>query len=892
MDACRTGEGNAGSYSAGGTGTEATDAAGPHGAQFGAVARHSVGVSSFVSSAMPASVGSHVSKPASDASTATESVQAGWTTPKVSGVVPAKRSGHTLVAVANACVPSVVVVVGVCCWCLLLMMVVVISALRSDRPAHRLVLVGGFNGKQLLRDVHVLDTSTYVWSSVSFLDEQLPTLHGHSCIPLPAPNFLLLFGGSSSSRHLTGDAYRIEMGLKPGATAVCTRLTKLPHLPQPRFWHRCVVLRDVMILFGGAGSRGQGRNDMYVLKLPPATAPGTPWASLPDGPRAAASDARHASAPTMAVGMGGVGKLSGTGSIASEGSARRRGPRGRRMPAGMDAAGYDWSPRGGHLVYVPADQARMEYMSSADAMYTRGARPGVMMPPTGVMAPHGMAPYGMAPYGMAPHGMAPAGVHPPLPRGAAGYMPPRPAAGPVLLAHGGYYVPADQYRAMQAPSAHGHAAAAGHAGVPRAGGAGVYSPPGGMVPAPSSVSGSMGGADAARSGLPGAGSAVPPPLPPLPAGSQAPAAAAPAAHAVFNNGRGQAPMFHGAVGPAMRDGSAAPPMATSAAFLGADAAARVGSRAALGLGFGMAASAPMGGAVPGLDVSPAAGANLGAVGANLVVGAASTPTHTHTHTPSSARSSGPALAFGGVVASAADRPHVQWSGLNSTLGVAPTPTPAAAASAAASPGWPSGAPWASMPHSDMRAAASEFVLGATSAAATARSSHEADPLPSSLSTVLPPPGLHAPPTGQADAAPGFLGLNFLDDDAGLGQPLPMSSHDAAALGSLPLAMQPVAAPAATTQALLSMAPLGLSLAPSPAPAPAPALAAPAPMHGPGAMASDPDGSTTAAENAQLRQTINLLQQQLLQQSARSEEQQEQLTQLTQLMQLMHNMKPS
>lgn len=49
----------------------------------------------------------------------------------------------------------------------------------------RAVLFGGFNGKELLNDVHLLDLSTFVWTCVSIAGVPLPPSHGHCAAQVP-----------------------------------------------------------------------------------------------------------------------------------------------------------------------------------------------------------------------------------------------------------------------------------------------------------------------------------------------------------------------------------------------------------------------------------------------------------------------------------------------------------------------------------------------------------------------------------------------------------------------------------------------------------------------------------------------------------------------------------
>lgn len=60
-----------------------------------------------------------------------------------------------------------------------------IAYVHSRAFAFRAVLFGGFNGKELLNDVHLLDLSTFVWTCVSIAGVPLPPSHGHCAAQVP-----------------------------------------------------------------------------------------------------------------------------------------------------------------------------------------------------------------------------------------------------------------------------------------------------------------------------------------------------------------------------------------------------------------------------------------------------------------------------------------------------------------------------------------------------------------------------------------------------------------------------------------------------------------------------------------------------------------------------------
>lgn len=49
----------------------------------------------------------------------------------------------------------------------------------------RALLFGGFNGKEILGDLYILDFSTFVWTAVSVAGIKLPPAHGHCAASVP-----------------------------------------------------------------------------------------------------------------------------------------------------------------------------------------------------------------------------------------------------------------------------------------------------------------------------------------------------------------------------------------------------------------------------------------------------------------------------------------------------------------------------------------------------------------------------------------------------------------------------------------------------------------------------------------------------------------------------------
>lgn len=147
-----------------------------------------------------------------------------WTSPKVSGATPPKRSGHSMSIVGRFC-----------------------------------VVYGGFNGKSILSDLWVLDMGTLSWAEVAVRGAtRLPPLVGHSCNAIGNEGQLLIYGGSSSSSQLSQHVFLLD------TASLVARIVPTGGAPQLRFWHRCTVSRSILFCFGGSGSKGVAFDDLYA----------------------------------------------------------------------------------------------------------------------------------------------------------------------------------------------------------------------------------------------------------------------------------------------------------------------------------------------------------------------------------------------------------------------------------------------------------------------------------------------------------------------------------------------------------------------------------------------------------------------------------------------------
>ena len=160
--------------------------------------------------------------------------------------------------------------------------------------SRRALVVGGFNGKEILHDAFILDTKTWCWSEVRYLlasasiapsltpysNPQLllvgnptPPLVGHAMAQDATGNRLYIYGGSINERKLLPHVYVLDTeplmnsDTPPARTQVVRVPMEKDTIPAARFWHRMVILRRRLVCFGGMGSRASPFNDLMTLNI-------------------------------------------------------------------------------------------------------------------------------------------------------------------------------------------------------------------------------------------------------------------------------------------------------------------------------------------------------------------------------------------------------------------------------------------------------------------------------------------------------------------------------------------------------------------------------------------------------------------------------------------------
>jgi len=137
-----------------------------------------------------------------------------------------------------------------------------------DAPNDRIIVFGGWNGRQFFNDVWALDTTegSEAWTKLNPDSAWPPSRAQHTAIYDAANNRMVVFGGHSSHYNFD-DVWALD--LTPGAeTWTDLSPTGLPI--GARRYHSAVydATNDRMVVFGGSG-RGGLRNDTWALDLTP-----------------------------------------------------------------------------------------------------------------------------------------------------------------------------------------------------------------------------------------------------------------------------------------------------------------------------------------------------------------------------------------------------------------------------------------------------------------------------------------------------------------------------------------------------------------------------------------------------------------------------------------------
>lgn len=110
-----------------------------------------------------------------------------------------------------------------------------------------------------MNDLHALDCDTYTWRQVQTRGEAPQQRANHSSAVLEETNELVIFGGWNGRERLN------DIHILDTETGVWTRPRIGGELPYPRAGMTLTALRGRLFLFGGSGTSSKCFNDLQIL---------------------------------------------------------------------------------------------------------------------------------------------------------------------------------------------------------------------------------------------------------------------------------------------------------------------------------------------------------------------------------------------------------------------------------------------------------------------------------------------------------------------------------------------------------------------------------------------------------------------------------------------------
>lgn len=159
-----------------------------------------------------------------------------WTSPAVAGSPPSRRSGHTI-------------------------------TLQGEN----VIVVGGYNGTEILSDIGILNLRTWYWSIPQIVGDRLPPLVGHSADLLPQTSWIFIFGGSISATELSAATFALDMSNPSVISTTLLHTTCKKQAPSPRFWHRTVLVMGSTRRESKKKKKAKGAASISLAKTLPLT---------------------------------------------------------------------------------------------------------------------------------------------------------------------------------------------------------------------------------------------------------------------------------------------------------------------------------------------------------------------------------------------------------------------------------------------------------------------------------------------------------------------------------------------------------------------------------------------------------------------------------------------
>ncbi|KAF0686689.1 Aste57867_21531 [Aphanomyces stellatus] len=132
-------------------------------------------------------------------------------------------------------------------------------------PTHRLVVFGGWDGRDTLDDLHQYDFTTNTWSPMPTSGRSPPHRYRHTAVIFGDSMFV--FGGVDKAHSRFNDLQRLDL-----ATNTWTEVYTTGYIPSSRTFHRAVVVSSRMYLLGGYDGTDR-LHDLYSIHVGPLSPP-------------------------------------------------------------------------------------------------------------------------------------------------------------------------------------------------------------------------------------------------------------------------------------------------------------------------------------------------------------------------------------------------------------------------------------------------------------------------------------------------------------------------------------------------------------------------------------------------------------------------------------------
>ncbi|RHY18423.1 hypothetical protein DYB25_002160 [Aphanomyces astaci] len=131
--------------------------------------------------------------------------------------------------------------------------------------SHRLIVFGGWDGRDTLDDLHQYEFATNTWSPMVTSGRAPPHRYRHTAVIFDTSMFV--FGGVDKAHSRFNDLQRLDM-----TTNTWTEVHTTGFVPSSRTFHRAVVVLNRMYLLGGYDGTDR-LHDLYSIHVGPLSPP-------------------------------------------------------------------------------------------------------------------------------------------------------------------------------------------------------------------------------------------------------------------------------------------------------------------------------------------------------------------------------------------------------------------------------------------------------------------------------------------------------------------------------------------------------------------------------------------------------------------------------------------